>query len=85
MITLTDDLIRNAFDKLGIDEKFFSFFEKEVREAFSQSGLSNPDDEDTTEESLEEDKRDFFNVKEETDVCYSKEERTNAASSALAN
>ena len=32
MITLTDDLIRNAFYKLGIDEKFFPFFDKEIRD-----------------------------------------------------
>ena len=53
MITLTDDLIRNAFDKLGIDEKFFPFFDKEIRESLNLL----PEDEDATEEDLEEENR----------------------------
>lgn len=57
MITLTDDLIRNAFDKLGIDEKFFPFFDKEIREGLNQSWLSLPEDEDATKEDLEEENR----------------------------
>lgn len=57
MITLTDDLIRDAFDKLGIDKKFFPFFEKEVKELFDDEVY--PDDEDDTEDTLEEENREL--------------------------
>ena len=58
MIQLTDEIIKGSFDELGLDEKFFPFFEKEVIGSFNQSWLSLPVDE-VSSESLEKEKREL--------------------------
>ena len=50
MIQLTDEIIKSTFDKLGLDEKFFPFFDKEVREAYDVYQQDIPDDDEVPEE-----------------------------------
>lgn len=50
MIQLTDNLIRDAFLKTGVDEKFFPVYEREIKLAYDELQQDLPDDEETSDE-----------------------------------
>ena len=50
MIQLTENLIKDAFVKTGLDEKYFTVYEKEVKSAYNERQQDEPDDDETTEE-----------------------------------
>lgn len=50
MIQLTDDLIRDAFLKTGVDEKFFPVYERVIKQAYNELQHDIPDDDETPDE-----------------------------------
>ena len=50
MIQLTDDLIKDAFVKTGVDESFFPVYERKIKQAYDELQQDSPDDEHTADE-----------------------------------
>lgn len=50
MIQLTDDLIKDAFVKTGVDESFFPVYERKIKLAYDELQQDLPDDDDTPDE-----------------------------------
>lgn len=50
MIQLTDEFIKSSFEKLGLDEKFFPFFDKKSRDTYDSLQQDSPDDDEVPEE-----------------------------------
>lgn len=48
IIPLTDSLIRESFDKIGLAEKYYSLFSKEAYRCYESLQKDMPDDEETT-------------------------------------
>jgi len=47
---LTDEIIREAFAKTGVNTKYFPVYEAEVKRRYNSLQENNPDDEESTEE-----------------------------------